>query len=256
MLQATKRFWGKRPGFDSGDLLHVGVNLGFAFFVYAMVFHWELTLLAVILVIISKWRILAVQPRFWLPNTRANLVDIIVGLSTVGLLHYSDHILLAILWAALYGLWLLALKPRDHEVAVGFQAFWALLLGSSTLFMLAPFLTPFLLCIALWLVSWASARHFFSNYEEPHYRLLSLAWSFIALQIGWITLHWMQYYHVFGLRVSVSSVVICILGFSLGSMYHMFKGDSLTKAAIIENVAFGGVLLTVILLSMQWSAGM
>lgn len=89
MLQAKKRFWGKKPGFDMGDVLHIGVNLGFVGVLFAMVVYWNLALLAVILVILSKWRVLAVQPRFWLPNIKANLVDIIVGVSTVVFLNVN-----------------------------------------------------------------------------------------------------------------------------------------------------------------------
>lgn len=254
MLQVTKRFWGKKPGFDVGDLLHIGVNIGFAFVVYAMVFHWQLLPLAIMLVILSKWRVLAVQPRFWMPNIRANLVDLIVGLSTVGLLHYAIDGWLAITWAGLYGLWLLALKPRDHEVAVGIQALWAQLLGLSALFMAIPPLSPLLVCAAAWLITWAAARHFFSNYEEPHYRLLSLAWSFFAVQLAWISLHWMQYYAVFNMRIAVVVLIICLTGFSLGSIYHMSKGSKLTKASVFENLAFGGALLVVILLTVQWTS--
>ncbi len=64
MLQQKKRFLGKKPGFDVGDILHIGVNALFVATVYLTVFHWKLTLLAFVLVVISKWRILAVKPRF------------------------------------------------------------------------------------------------------------------------------------------------------------------------------------------------
>lgn len=253
-MQVTKRFWGKKPGFDIGDVLHVGVNIGFALVVYAMVFHWQLTLLAVILVVLSKWRVLAVQPRFWMPNIRTNLVDIVVGLGTVGLLHYTTNSWLAILWTVLYAAWLLALKPRDHEVAVGIQAFWAMLIGLVTLFMTTPPLAPIIVCVLAWLVAWSAARHFFSNYEEPHYRLLSLVWGFFVLQMTWISLHWIQYYSIFGLKISVVSLIIAITGFSLGGMYHLFKSDKLTKSTAIENLGFGVVLIAVILLTVQWTS--
>ena len=253
MLQATKRFWGKKPGFDSGDVLHIGVNIGFALVVYAMVFHWQLTLLAIILVSLSKWRVLAVQPRFWMPNIRANLVDLIVGLSTVGLLHYTSNGWLAALWAVLYGVWLLALKPRDHEIAVGGQALWAQLLGIATLFLAASVIPPFFVCLIAWLIAWSSARHFFSNYEEPHYRLLSLAWGFIVLQLVWMSLHWLQYYVVFGLRIAVVAVIIGLMSLGLGSLYHAFKNDKMTKAAIVENLVFIGVVLMVVLLTIRWT---
>ena len=40
-------------------------------------------LIGLILVLVSKWRIFAVRPRYMWINFKANLVDIIVGTSTV-----------------------------------------------------------------------------------------------------------------------------------------------------------------------------
>ena len=124
MLQAKKRFWGKKPGFDTGDLLHIGVNLIFAAMIYAMVVYWNLVLLAITLILLSKWRVLAVQPRFWIPNIKANLIDVVVGISTVVLIYSAESSWLAILWTVLYASWLLFLKPREHDILVGAQAFW------------------------------------------------------------------------------------------------------------------------------------
>lgn len=257
MLQTAKRFWGNRPGFDVGDILHVSVNIGFALVVYLMVFHWQLTLLAFLLVIISKWRILAVKPRFWMPNIRANLVDIIVGLSIVGLLHHTRYTWLAIIWMGLYGVWLLALKPRDHEVFVGIQALWAQLFGLVAVLMTAQLVrTPVAACILVWLVAWSAARHFFSNYEEPHYRLLTLTWSFFAVQLTWVGLHWIQYYRVFNMGFSVTALIISVVALSMGSMYHALKKGTFNKSVMMENMLFGGVLLGIILVTAGWTSSL
>ena len=58
-------------------------------------------ILGIILVLISKWRIFAVRPRYWLLNLKSSLVDLIVGASFVVLAYLSGteilpiHILLA-----------------------------------------------------------------------------------------------------------------------------------------------------------------
>ena len=255
MLQAKRSFWGRRPGFDTGDLLHIGVNVIFALMIYSMVIHWHLTLLAVVLILLSKWRILAVQPRFWIPNIKANLVDIIVGVSTVTLINQSKYSWIAIVWVVLYMVWLLFLKPREHDILVGVQAFWGQFLGILAIMMVTDLVRlPLLACLLVWLVAGASARHFFSNYEEPHYRTLSLVWAFLMAQLVWISLHWLQYYVVFGVNISVVAIIVGILSASIGSIYHAHKNSELQKGVVLENVLFAAALLTVVVVTGGWSA--
>lgn len=256
MLQAKKRFWGKKPGFDIGDVLHIGVNIIFVAVIYATVQLWSLVPLALVLVLLSKWRVLAVQPRFWLPNIRANLVDLIVGVSTIVLVNQSSHILISLGWTVLYLLWLLLLKPQTRELLVAVQAFWAQFLGITALFMIPSLVRqPLLVCALVWLVAWAAARHFFSNYEEPHYRSLGLIWGFLMSQLAWISLHWLQYYVVFNMKIAVFSLIIAIVSASLGGIYHAYKGGVLQRGILIENMLFAAALLVVILATARWSAG-
>ncbi len=255
MLQAKKRFWGKKPGFDFGDVLHIGVNVLFVATIYAMIAYWELVLLAAILVILSKWRVFAVQPRFWLPNIRANLVDLIVGVSTVIMIFQAPHAWLAVMWSFLYLLWLLFLKPQSGEVLVGLQAFWAQLLGLLAVFIVPTFVKhPLLICALVWLIAWSAARHFFTNYEEPHYRTLGLAWGFLSSVFAWLALHWLQYYVVFNTKLALVVFVISIVSGSLCSVYHAYKKEVLHRGVLLENGLFAAALLMVIFLTAHWSA--
>lgn len=253
MLQVKKKFWGKKPGFDSGDILYVGANLGFSLVLGAMVLFWELTALAVVLVILSKWRVFAVQPRFWFPNIKANLVDIIVGVSSVGLMHQSQESSLAYLWVAVYAVWLLFIKPRGTELWVSAQALCAQVLGLLMIFGSTDLVTyAVIVSIVAWVVSWAAARHYFSNYDEPHYRLLSLIWAFMVVQVVWYSLHWLQYFMIGGVTVATSVLFVSVLAVTLGSLYHAYKNEKITKNLIVENVLLGGVLLIIILLFSGW----
>lgn len=254
MLQAKKRFWGKRPGFDTGDILHIGANVMFVAIIYAMIMQWELSLLAIILILLSKWRVLAVQPRFWAPNIKANLVDIIVGVSTVILIGEASHAWLSLFWALLYIAWLLFLKPREHDVLVGVQALWAQLVGMVAIFMLPDLVAmPLLVCALVWVIAWSAARHFFSNYEESHYRTLGMVWGFLIMQLAWISLHWVQYYIVFDMQIVVIAVIVALLSSSGGSIYHAYKKDTLHRGVVVENMLFAGALLIVILATAGWS---
>ncbi len=255
MLQAKKSFWGKKPGFDMGDMLHIGVNLGFAGVIYAMVVYWSLAPLAVVLVILSKWRVLAVQPRFWLPNVKANLVDVIVGVSTIILAYQTDLKWVSFAWMALYVGWLLFLKPKSQDAWVGLQSFWAQLLGLLAIFMVGSLVRqPFIVCALAWLIAWSAARHYFSNYEEPHYRSLGLVWGFLISQLTWLSLHWVQYYIVFDIKISITALIVAIVSASMGSIYHAYKKEALHRGVLLENALFAGALLVVILATARWTA--
>ena len=253
MLQTRKRFWGKRPGFDFGDVIHFGVNAIFVAVLFVMVRQWSLAPLAAVLVVLSKWRIFAVQPRFWLPNLKANLVDMIVGLSSVMLMYRSYTDAWALTWALLFAGWLLFVKPRTSDVMVGTQALWALTLGTMTVFATDGLLqVSFVGILCIWLIAWAVARHFLGNYEEPHYELLSLTWAFFIAQLGWMGFHWLSYYHFFSLPVSNVVLIAVVLAGTLGTLYHSYRSEKLHKSVVIENLVFGAALLAVILLTSSW----
>lgn len=255
MLHAKKSFWGKRPGFDSGDVFYVSANLGFVAVLYAMILYWHLVPIAILLVLLSKWRILAVQPRFWFPNIRANLVDITVGMSTVGLVSQAKNSWVALICMFFYVIWLLGVKPREGDVWVGVQSLWAQFLGLTVLFMIPSFVKqPLMVVVFAWLISWAAAKHFFSNYEEPHYRLLSMVWSFLIAQLVWISLHWLQYYNIATLQIGVCALIIVVLAASFGSLYHAYKKDHLHRGALLENGIFAIALIAIILATSGWSA--
>ena len=253
MLQPKKHFWGKKPGFDIGDVLHVLVNISFVAVIYLMVQYWHLAYLAVVIIFLSKWRVLAVQPRFWLPNIKANMVDLIVGVSTVALIASSPADWIAIFWTVLYIAWLLFLKPREHNVLIGIQALWGVIIGMIAVFTMIDFIKlPVFVVALVWIVSWASARHFFSDYEEPHYRTLSIVWALMAAEIAWFGLHWVQYYFVFDVKISVVAVIIAILSLGSAGIYHSYKHNTLNKAIIVENVLFVTALLAVVMATSGW----
>src|SRR3954464_12076022 len=78
---------------------------------------------ALAIVVLSKWRMFAVRPRFWAANVRANSIDLMVGLSIVLFMANSDSLLIKIVWAAAYAVWLLFIKPGNSVAKVTAQAF-------------------------------------------------------------------------------------------------------------------------------------
>ena len=139
--------------FKLGDMLHLLSNLALAVLVYLLVAVWQLYTLAFILVILSKWRIFSVQPRFWFANIVANLVDIIVGLSVLVFIYQANSASwLQITWAALYAVWLVVVKPQSGTRAVTFQAAIGQFVGLTALFWYASTVPDILIIAGAWLI--------------------------------------------------------------------------------------------------------
>ena len=65
-----------RNAFSS--LLHVVLNAALAVISIYITWITGSPLIGILLVILSKWRMLAVRPRYWELNIKSNLVDLIV----------------------------------------------------------------------------------------------------------------------------------------------------------------------------------
>lgn len=70
------------------SLLHIVLNLLLAVTSIGATVITDNCTIGLILVIVSKWRIFAVNHRYWLLNIRSSLVDFIVGISFVLLAYY------------------------------------------------------------------------------------------------------------------------------------------------------------------------
>ena len=58
---------------------HVMLSIGLAVVSTALTVVSANWVFAIILVLLSKWRVVAVRPRYWWLNLKANLVDFTVG---------------------------------------------------------------------------------------------------------------------------------------------------------------------------------
>nr|HPQ82292.1 hypothetical protein [Candidatus Saccharimonas sp.] len=120
------------------EAAYVTLNVGLAVALLVIVLVGQSPWLAVVVVLMSKWRALAVRPRFWFANLVANMVDIIVGVSMVVLLYGANGSLwLQIALTVLYIIWLLLIKPRSKRSFVAAQAGIAVFLGVTALSMIS-----------------------------------------------------------------------------------------------------------------------
>ena len=91
--------------------------------------------LALSIIVLSKWRMFAVRPRFWPANIRANSIDLMVGLSIVLFMAQTGRVGLQLLWAAIYAIWLIFIKPASGIPMITLQAFIGQLAALTALYM-------------------------------------------------------------------------------------------------------------------------
>jgi len=215
------------------ETVYIILNIFFAV-VIAIVMRTTASLwLALLLVLISKWRVLAVRFRYWLANIQANLVDVAVSVAVV-LSLYSIELtsltdlkkwFLAGVVTVLYVAWLLMLKPRSTRRAMAWQAGIALFFATSVLFVFDYAWPAWGVVAAMWVIGYATARHVLSTYDEDRITLLSLAFAFVMAEIGWVGYHWVVGYEIpflQGLMVPQISLIVILLAFVVQRAYDSF----------------------------------
>ena len=214
-----------KPARGLSGLLHYGLLFVFPLLLFILV-RLEFVPLAYILIILSKWRMFAVRPRFWLANIRANAIDVIVGLSVLVFMTQSDGLAWQFLWAVLYAVWLIMLKPRSDVKYISLQALVGFMAGLMALFLAWDGAASYVLVLATGLLSYLSARHFFDGYDEPYARLLSYIWGYFGAALVWVLSHWLLFYGI----VSQPTVLLVGIGAGLALLYYLDHFERLTPA--------------------------
>lgn len=205
----------KRRSFLS-ELIYIVLNVALAVALLAIVWAIESPYAAFALILLSKWRVFAVRPRYWFANLQANMVDVIVGISMVVLLYAASGALITqIILTLLYVAWLLVIKPRSKRSFVTIQAGAAVFLGVSALMQVSYgwFASPVVLF--MWVIGYSAARHVLGSYDEAHASFYSLIWGLILAEIGWLAYHWTFAYSLPGTgNIQLSQVALISLGVS------------------------------------------
>jgi hypothetical protein len=217
------------------ELVYTILNIALAVAVLLAVRYTGSIGFAILLVLLSKWRIFAVRPRYWWVNLQSNMVDIIVSVSIVlamytvnatSALSEGIQLLLLVAITLLYIGWLLFIKPRSKRVYICIQAAAAILLGSAALFTISFDWPVSVVVIGMWLIGYTAARHVLSSYdEETHALFLSLAWGLVIAEIAWVSYHWAIAYPlpiVSSLMLPQVAIVTTLLSFLAFKVYDSF----------------------------------
>ena len=195
---------------------------------------------AIGVILLSKWRMFAVRPRFWLANIRTNAVDLIIGLSVLALMDGTQTNWLQLLYAFLWILWLIFIKPRNDVLWVSLQALSAQAVGLTAVFSAFDHQPLMVLVLAVGFICFFCAHHFFYSFDEEHIRALAYIWAYFGAALTWILGHWLiYYYHV----IAQPTLLLFTLAFSLGTLYYLDHFDKLSKS-IRRQVIF--ILITII----------
>lgn len=228
----------RRRSFIS-ELIYTILNIALAIGVLLIIRYTESIGFAILLVVLSKWRVFAVRPRFWWANLRSNMVDFIVSISIVihmytintSALSEPRQLVILVGLTLAYIAWLLFIKPRSKRIYVAIQAATAVFLGTSALFTMAYNWPVSIVVIGMWLIGYSAARHILSSYdEETHALFISLTAGLVLAEIGWVSYHWAVAYplpivnSLLLPQVAIISTLVCFLSFRIyDSFYHHAK---------------------------------
>lgn len=221
------------------ELIYTVLNIALAIGVLLIVRYTGAIWLAVLLVVLSKWRVFAVRPRYWWANLQSNMVDFIVSISfvvhmyVVNMSALSDgrQLLLLVGLTLLYIGWLLFVKPRSKRVYIAAQAAAAIFLGSAALFSMTYNWPVSLVVIGMWLIGYTAARHVLSSYDdETHGLFLGLVWGLVFAEIGWVAYHWAIAYPlpiINSILLPQVAIIVTLVSFlaykAYASFYHHAK---------------------------------
>lgn len=241
----------RRRSFIS-EVAYVVLNIALAVALFVVVLVVNVPWPAIGLVLLSKWRIFAVRSRYWAANIRANLVDVIVGISVVVFLYSAAGDLpTQIALTAFYIAWLLFLKPRSKRGHVVAQAAVGLVFGTAAVVQISPSLSSSVVVLLAWLVGYAASRHVLSVQHESHINFLSILWGFVIAEIMWLGYHWTIGYQVSkSLQLSQVVVVIAALSFVAERSYISYHRNGKIQSSDIMmpallSLSIIGVLLFV-----------
>ncbi len=200
------------------SLLHVVLNLLLAVISVGATVVTGNCIIGLILVLISKWRIFAVNHRYWLLNLRASLVDVIVGVSCVLLAFAAGTSFLPVhlMLMAAYAIWLIVIKPRSSTNSAIFQALCAVFIGTTTATVFAAVTDSIVLVIATFIICYAASYHVLVQSDSQDCTLISLVFGLISAEIAWLSHAWLIIYTIgtTGIGVAQLSFILSILAFA------------------------------------------
>lgn len=244
MRQLTAKI---KPASGFSHFIHVALIGLLPVLVFVLV-RLHFVQIAVLLIILSKWRMFAVKPRHWLANIRTNSVDIIIGLSVIIFMVHSVSQFAQLLWMIAYIIWLLVIKRQSGILGVSLQAFIGQLAGLVAVFLHWGEAKSGLLMLLAWVVCYSASRHFLTSFEEPYSRFLSYVWAYFAASLTWTLSHWLLFYGV----IAQPALLLAVISLGLGCMYYLQEVDKLSVLLRRQLIFVMISIVTIVLIFSDW----
>ena len=206
--------------------------------------------LPILVILLAKWRILAVRPRFWPANVRANSIDIIFGVAMVLFIAHAGSSTIQLAWAVVYALWLLYIKPRSSILFISLQAAIGQLVGLMALFLVRPDAPTAVLVLVAGLICYLAARHFFDSFNEPYAKMLAYIWGYFGAALLWVLGHMLVVYPRQDGMVAMPTLLLSAVGYSLAAIYYLEHFDKLSGLLKRELLFLGGAVVAILLVSL------
>lgn len=237
-----------KPVRGFSHVFYIAFNVFLPILAYVLV-RIDFVGLAIVLALLSKWRMFAVRPRYWAANLISNGVDIIVAVSLILFMAGTSVVWWQLLWTLLYGLWLIWLKPRYDVLSVSAQAMVGQLLGLSLIYLKFGDSSIVTLVAGTWLITYLAARHYLTSFEESHSALLAHIWAYFSASLAFVLAHWLLFYGT----VAQIIVILTTIGYGLAALYYLDATGRLSQTLQKQLVGIMLAILLIIVLFSNWS---
>jgi hypothetical protein len=233
------------------EIFHWLLNLALTAAVFAAVVIFPATPWpALALVLLAKWRIFAVRPRYWWTNLIANLPDLLLGWGLATLMWWSGSFWVQIALSVFYLIWLVYIKPQHRHIWVLIQAGLAQFVAFNALFTVGYLLPIWVIVPIAFIIGFAVARQVLGLHEESAKTMLSTVWGIITALLSFAAWHWTVAYQIVpSLQIAQMTIIITVLGFITERAYDSFaRNDGTVKWSDLQWPAiFAGAVLVVVL---------
>lgn len=244
------------------DIIHAIFNIAFAGATIFLTIAFETPWPAIVLVLLSKWRVIAVRPRYWWANFLSSLPDLSIGIGIVVMSWYAGQIAdgylakgyslpvpalaVQVILGVLFAVWLVVVKPMHSEKAVAFQALASQFIGLTAIFTLGQFM-PLVLAVALsYVVSFATARQVMGLYEEKDQSMVASIWGLLVMELAFVSWHWSVFYQLTPL-VQIPQIALIVMVISVVA-YRVYVAWNNDRQVTWEELGMPVVLTIVVTL--------
>ena len=242
------------------SLLFLIYNLSLAGAILAL--SWiDLSLVAYLLILLSKWRIFAVSQHYWIPHLKSNSCDLVVGISTVALIntpYFSTNLTASAFIALLYVGWLIVIKPLSHDWGRSTQALICQFYGLSALWLHLDGALSGLVAIPLaWLVGLIAANHFLNATQTEDSLLRStlvMIWGLFIACLAWLSWVWsISYVLPSGVfAIPQIAIIATLSGYFTGQIINGLLKKDLTRQNVLQNTIFFIGIMAIIIVFSPW----